>query len=375
MSKRFAVTDASERVSHALIGIARDLELRMLTRLQDDLGHGGLRPSLGPFLSLVWLDARSLGELAQDLGVSKQACNQLAGIALKAGFIVRRSAPGPARGQVVALSARGRVLVDDAIGILREAEIEYEKAVGPVRFRQLAGAVAKLHRSLEVQPPVEGSRTSPVAPRLGGLPQLAVELQRRLIEATASLGHRGLKPSQGLVLPLIGPEGARVRDLARRHRVSRQSISLTGLELESLGYLRRAPDPTDRRGTILQRTPRGDRLLADADEAAARLDRSLAADLGEAAFEALRETAGLLFGSLRASDDPEAPVRKSRLRLRVGSPPPESPPDDSDLDRLAASLRLRLGARDAARLGALLVADRNATEGAGGRRRNARRRA
>ena len=137
MSKRTVSSHAPDRVSHALIGIARDLELRMLTRLQEDRGHRGLRPSLGPFLSLIWLEARSLGELAQSLAVSKQACSQLAGVALKAGFIVRRSASGPARGQVVALSARGRVLVEAAIRILREAETDYEVMVGPARFRFL----------------------------------------------------------------------------------------------------------------------------------------------------------------------------------------------------------------------------------------------
>ncbi len=375
MPRRVATSNGSDRVSHALIGIAQDLEQRMRTRLLDERGHRDLRPSLGPFLSLIWLEARSLGELTQSLGVSKQACSQLAGIALKAGFIVRRSAPGATRGQVVALSARGRVLVEDAIGILREAEIDYEKIVGPARFRALAGAVATLHRALAVQPSLDGPRAAERAPRLGGLPQLAVELRRRLIDATAAFGHRGLKPAQGLVLPLIRPEGTRIRDLARRHRVSRQSISLTGLELESLGYLRRVRDPSDHRGTILVRTPRGDRLLADADEAAASLDRALAAELGEATFEALRETAGRLFASLRTGDALRAPGAASGLRLRVVAPAAGSSPIESELDRLATTLRLRLGERDAARLGALLVADPSAATGAASERRKSRQRA
>lgn len=355
MSKQVVAANASNRISHALIGIARDLELRMLTSLHEDRGHRGLRPSLGPFLSLIWMEARSLGELAQGLGVSKQACSQLAGVASKGGFVVRRSGKRAGRGLVVELSARGRVLVEDAIGILREAESDYEAKVGAVRFRQLAGAVATLHRSLHVQPSIDGPRAAAVVPRLGGLPQLAVELQRRLIDATASFGHRGLKPAQGLVLPLIGPEGTRVRDLAQRHRVSRQSISLTGLELESLGYLRREPDPEDRRGTVLRRTPRGERLLADADEAAEALDRSLAAHLGDRSFESARETARLLFESRLVSAVPQTSGWKSRLRLRVVPPPPDPLPIESDLDALAATLRLRLGEREAARLGRLLL--------------------
>lgn len=341
----------------------------MLSRLQEDRDHRGLRPSLGPFLSLIWLEARSLGDLAQRLGVSKQACSQLAGVAARAGFVVRRSGSGSVRGQIVELSARGRGLVEDAIRILRAAETDYQAKVGPKRFQQLAVAVAKLHRALDVQPAITGPRAATIAPRLGGLPQLAVELQRRLIETTASFGHRGLRPAQGLVLPLIGPDGTRVRDLARRHRVSRQSISLTGLELESLGYLVREPDPADRRGTILRRTPRGDRLLADADEAADVLDRSLAAHLGDRPFENLRATARLLFDARPTSGDQESTGWKSRIRLQVVTTRPDPTPIESELERLAASLRLRLGDRAAARLGARLLAGGHASSSASRDRR------
>ncbi len=375
MTKKPFDPEAAAPVSHALIGIARDLELRMLTRLQAERGHVGLRPSLGPLLSLVWLEARPLGELAEGLGVSKQACSQLAGLALKAGFLVRRSSTRGARGQLVELSQRGRELVEDAIRIIREAETDYAGRVGPARLQQLAESVAQLYRSLEVQPRVDGLRAAPLVPPLGGLPQLAIELQRRLIDATTRLGHRGLKPSQALVLPLVESGGSRVRDLSRRHHVSRQSISLTGLELESLGYLRREPDAADRRGTVLYRTPRGDRLLADAASAARTLDRELAAVLGKAQLEALRETSNRLFTALRKSDDPDASPRNARSRLRVVAPEPASAASESDLEGLASRLRLRLGERAAARLAALLVAQPRGASNAGSERRKARRRA
>lgn len=366
---------AAAPLSHALIGIARDLELRMLGQLQGEGGHTGLRPSLGPLLSLVWLEARPLGELAQALGVSKQACSQLVGLALGAGFLVRRTNARGARGQRVALSARGRTLVEDAIRIMREAESDYAERVGPIRLRQLAASVAKLYRSLDVQPRVEGGRAASLAPPLGGLPQLAIALQRRLIDATAKLGHRGLKPSQALVLPLVERGGSRVRDLARRHHVSRQSISVTGLELESLGYLRREPDAADRRGIVLVRTPRGDRLLVDAAAAARTLDRALAAELGKAEFEALREAADRLFTALRPQDGAPAQDSKARSRLRIVAQPPAPAAGESDLEALASRLRSQLGEREAARLGALLVAREQSVSTSGGDRRKTRRRA
>jgi hypothetical protein len=48
-------------VARHLIGVARDLQARVLESLRDDHGYEGLRPSLGPFLSLVWLEGRSIG--------------------------------------------------------------------------------------------------------------------------------------------------------------------------------------------------------------------------------------------------------------------------------------------------------------------------
>ena len=94
-----------------LIGIARDLQARVLGRLSVELGYEDLRPSLGPFLSLVWTEPRPLTLLADQLAISKQACSQLARVAEHAGYLTRVRDRERGRMPLVRLSPRGRTLV------------------------------------------------------------------------------------------------------------------------------------------------------------------------------------------------------------------------------------------------------------------------
>jgi hypothetical protein len=72
-----------------LIGISRDLQARLMRRLCEEHGYRGLRPSLGPILSLIWIEGRPLTAIASQLAISKQACSQLANVAERAGYLER----------------------------------------------------------------------------------------------------------------------------------------------------------------------------------------------------------------------------------------------------------------------------------------------
>lgn len=367
-----------EPVTHPLIGIARDLHGQMVTRLREESGYTGLRPSLGPFLSLVWLEARPLGLLAQSLAISKQGASQLARLAETSGYLERVPGGEGGRPKLVGLSGRGRRLVDDAIRILRDAESGYVEQIGAARFGRFAEACGTLYVALGVHPRIDAGRSGVDRPALGGLPQLALEIQRRIIAATSALGHRGLKLSQAQILPRIGPAGMRVRDLSSCHGVSRQAVSATCRELESLGYLKREGDPADRRGAILRVTPRGERLLADSIEASRALEREFAAILGRDGLRELRETAHALFLPMREGgrDFMAFPVAATATagagavdrRAREAG-------EGEALDALALRLRRQLGARNAARLGRLLQNRGEALRPAGSARATTRSRA
>jgi DNA-binding MarR family transcriptional regulator len=70
------------------------------------------------------------------------------------------------------------------------------------------------------------------------------------------------KPSHSAVFAQISPEGSRLTELARGANMTPQAMGELVDELEQLGYVKRRPDPTDRRAKLIVLTPRGHECIA-----------------------------------------------------------------------------------------------------------------
>jgi DNA-binding MarR family transcriptional regulator len=70
------------------------------------------------------------------------------------------------------------------------------------------------------------------------------------------------KPSHSAVFAQIRPEGSRLTDLARGANMTPQAMGELVEELEALGYVKRRPDPTDRRAKLIILTERGHACIA-----------------------------------------------------------------------------------------------------------------
>jgi len=70
------------------------------------------------------------------------------------------------------------------------------------------------------------------------------------------------KPSHSAVFAQIRPDGSRLTDLARGANMTPQAMGELVDELEALGYVRRQPDPTDRRAKLIMLTERGHACIA-----------------------------------------------------------------------------------------------------------------
>ena len=68
----------------------------------------------------------------------------------------------------------------------------------------------------------------------------------------------------------LGPEGARIGELAERAKLTNQSVGYLVDYLEEHGYVERRPDPTNRRATLVCFTERG---WDEADACAKILDQ------------------------------------------------------------------------------------------------------
>lgn len=330
-----------------LIGISRDLQTRLLRRLGDEDGHAGLRPSFGPLFAVLWEEGLSLAAVADRLGTSRQACSQLANLAESAGYVARRAGGADRRSKLLVLTRRGRALAADAVRVILATQDDYRALVGDAAFARFARSLGALYEGLGIPTHASGELAARARGSIGVLPLVATRIEQELMRATIPRGHPALRMSFGQVLPFIGPRGGRVNEIARLQRVSRQAISTTSRELESLGYLRREPDPRDGRCALLQLTARGARLIADSVASVDALETRFAATLGAARMRELQRTARLLYDRLHLEEE----IFGGGEVARAAAPRP-APADG--IERLARALRRRLGTGDAARLAALL---------------------
>lgn len=117
--------------------------------------------------------------------------------------------------------------------------------------------------------------------------------------ALAAAGFGDVRRAHGPVFEMIDPGGARITELARRARMTRQGMGQLVADLEALGYVVRRPDPTDARAKLVELTTRGQAAVKAGLAALTELEESWAAHLGEhqaAAFRAALEDICLTFG-------------------------------------------------------------------------------
>ena len=175
-----------DNAARHLIGISRDLQARVRETLEQDLGYKGLRPSFGPFLSLIWDEGRPLASIADVLAISPQAASQLANLAEEAGYLERRPNPEDRRSKLVMLTARGRALVDEGVRIILESESEYAALVGAGAYRRFTGALAELYQGLGLRSHTDPTLPAQATRSIGVLPLVAVRIQQELMQATTA---------------------------------------------------------------------------------------------------------------------------------------------------------------------------------------------
>lgn len=123
-------------------------------------------------------------------------------------------------------------------------------------------------------------------------------LPRRLVEASRSvdreieesLRDRGLwelKPSQARSLLTVDRTGTRLSELAHRAGITKQRMMQVVDELQSLGYVRRTPDPEDARAKVVRLTAKGLRHRAEARRAMLAVEARTRRRLGGRRYDQL----------------------------------------------------------------------------------------
>lgn len=108
------------------------------------------------------------------------------------------------------------------------------------------------------------------------------------------LGFDDVTAATCVVLVFLDQEGVRPSELARVARRLKQTIGAAVDELEVLGYLRREPDPADRRAKLIVPTERGLQFITSFDAIVAEIEEHHAQALGRSRYEEFKETLRLV---------------------------------------------------------------------------------
>ena len=111
-----------------------------------------------------------------------------------------------------------------------------------------------------------------------------------------------IRPTHGCVFRHVQGEGMRLTDIAERAGMTKQSIGEIVDDLAARGYVKRIPDPNDRRAKLICLTERGEEAQAFGRGLFAKVEKQWARRYGAERIAGLRE----LLEELAAAEAPLA---------------------------------------------------------------------
>lgn len=311
-------------------------------------GHQGLRASFEPYIALAALNSESLSNIAQHLGLTRQAVNQTVNEIERLGYVTRVEDPADRRAKILQITTKGKTLISKGALISEQIESEFASIVGSDNYRQANLTLLTLSRAIDLVEyyPIDDNAEA----RLSGLlPRLSNYVKDRLRMMITEKGHHGMKPGHGMLLLSLTPEGSRVQPIVRRFGVSKQTISTLASGLEDLGYIEKKPDPDDPRQLLLSLSERGKQLMHDSIDASTALEKEFAAIVGATAFDNVKAMLLALVASLNnhGSNSHRTNTLTSR-GIEISN--------DRELKELAISLCQQLGKQRSTKLAQLILA-------------------
>lgn len=113
----------------------------------------------------------------------------------------------------------------------------------------------------------------------------------RIVDGVVGAGHPQ-KPSWSAVFAQISPKGTRSTELARGAGMTPQSMGQIIDEMEQAGYVRRVPDPTDRRAKLVVLTDSGRASIRAGARVIPAIEDELEGQLGTRDYRALQRILG-----------------------------------------------------------------------------------
>ncbi|MGG0274926.1 MarR family winged helix-turn-helix transcriptional regulator [Bacillus rhizoplanae] len=135
----FSELDLTSLLSLSFSTLIDELNDRM-----SELGFGDIRPAHGFMLKRIIPDGATGIELAEYLGITKQAVSKMVDSLEKSGYVMRQTHPTDKRGKIIVLTERGWLAVKAKDKILTEIEQRWIEKIGAERMQMLKEDLTKL---------------------------------------------------------------------------------------------------------------------------------------------------------------------------------------------------------------------------------------
>ena len=115
------------------------------------------------------------------------------------------------------------------------------------------------------------------------------ELRSNMEYQLKERGFADVSPSHGWIFHNTKEEGSRITELAAIAKITKQSMSALVAQLEETGYVKKKPDPTDKRAWLLVLTPKGKKVKDVGHEINFLFEKSWEQKLGKKDYSQLRQ--------------------------------------------------------------------------------------
>ncbi|WP_374965400.1 MarR family winged helix-turn-helix transcriptional regulator [Lysinibacillus sp. RS5] len=127
----------------SLLSLSLSTSINELHDRLSELGFEDIRPAHGYMFKCITPNGATGIELAEYLGITKQAVSNMVDYLEKSGYVMRKAHPIDKRGKIIVLTERGWLVVKAKEKILNEIEERWIEYIGTERIQMLKEDLSK----------------------------------------------------------------------------------------------------------------------------------------------------------------------------------------------------------------------------------------
>ncbi|KON83495.1 MarR family transcriptional regulator [Sporosarcina globispora] len=128
----------------SLLSLSFSASINELHDRLSELGFGDIRPVHGFLFKCITPNGATGIELAEHLGITKQAVSKMVDYLEKSGYVMRRTHPTDKRGKIIVLTERGWLVMKTKEEIIAEIEKRWIENIGAERMQMLKEDLSSL---------------------------------------------------------------------------------------------------------------------------------------------------------------------------------------------------------------------------------------